>query len=67
MSIVFLAIVRATESILFDVLFRLVLDMSPNTQSEADRGMWQPRIRERLSAITHQNFLIGVQSHIACM
>ena len=67
MRIVFLAMVRAMESILLDVLLRLMLDTSPSKQSEGESGMWQPRRRERLSVMSRQNCLIGVQSHVACI
>lgn len=58
MRIVFLAMIRAMESILLDVLFRLMLDTSPSKQ---------PKIRDRLSVMSCQNCLIGVQSHVACI
>ena len=67
MRIVFLAMVKAMESILLDVLFRFMLEMSPTEQSEGDDGMWQPKKKERLSLISRQNCLIGVQSHVACI
>ena len=62
-----MTMIRAMESILLDVFFRLMLDMSPSKQSGRDRGMWQPKRRERLSLMARQNCLISVQSHVACI
>lgn len=67
MRIVFLAMVRATESILFDLLLGFMLDRSPNRQRGGDSGMWQSRRWERESVMSCQKCLTGVQSHIACM
>ena len=65
MTVFFLVMGRAIENILFDVLFRVVLDMSPNKQSEGGSGMWQPKMGARLPVISCQSILIGVQSHVA--
>ena len=67
MRIIFLPMVWAIESILLDVLFRLMYDVSPSRQSVGDSGIWQPKREERLSVMSLQNCSIGVQSHVACM
>ena len=55
MRIVFLAMVRAIESILLDVLFRLMFGVSPSRQGVGDSGMWKPKREKRLSVMSRQN------------
>lgn len=62
LRVIFLAMIRSMETILLDVLFRLMLDLSPSRQSGGDSETWQHKRRERLSAMSRQNCLIGVQS-----
>ena len=68
MSMVFLAIVKATRSnLVWSGVFRFVIDVSQSRQSVGDKGMWQPMKAESEFVTLFQNCCTGVQCHIVWM